>query len=111
MDLIFVVDPLSGPKWLYEALKKNVQLYSSVMSTTDTYTVTSAQNDHGCTTVRAHPRNATYHVVDYADETDRERLADLPAGSVVRLELSRAGRRGNVWCAESVRTAHTDGGE
>ncbi|WP_089383327.1 hypothetical protein [Halorubrum vacuolatum] len=81
------------------------------MSTTDTYTVTSEQNDHGCVTVRAHPRNATFHVVDYADESDRERIGDLPAGSVVKLELSRAGRRGNVWCAESVHTAHTDGGE
>ena len=97
--------------WVYEAFIRVVQLSTNKMSTTDTYTVTSEQNDHGCVTVRAHPHNATYHVVDYADETDRERIADLPAGSVVRLELSRAGRRGNVWCAESVRTAHTDGGE
>jgi hypothetical protein len=26
------------------------------------------------------------------------------------MELSRAGRRSNVWRAESVKTAHTDGG-
>lgn len=96
---------------LYEAFIRDVNLLPDTMPTTDTYTVTSEQNDHGCVTVRAHPRNATYHVVDYADETDRERLADLTAGSVVKLDLSRAGRRGNVWCAESVRPAHTDGGE
>jgi len=78
------------------------------MSQSNAYTVISAQNDHDCTTVRAHPRNETYHVVDYADEDARERVADLPV--VVKMELSRAGRRSNVWRAESVKTAHTDGG-
>jgi hypothetical protein len=81
------------------------------MSNYGTFTVTSEQNDHECTTVRAHPRNETYHVVDYADDDAREELADLPVGSVVKMKLSRAGRRSNVWCAEAVRTAHTDGGE
>jgi len=81
------------------------------MSNHDTYTVISEQNDHDCTTLRAHPRNETYHVVDYADDDDREEVADLPVGSVVKMELSRAGRRSNVWRAEAVRTAHTDGGE
>ncbi len=80
------------------------------MSKSKAFTVISEQNDHDCTTVRAHPRNDTYHIVDYADEDARERVADLPVGSVVRMELSRAGRRSNVWRAESVRTAHTDGG-
>ncbi|MFD1569245.1 hypothetical protein [Halorubrum laminariae] len=80
------------------------------MSMSNSYTIISAQNDHECTTVRAHPRNETYHIVDYADEGARERVADLPVGSVVRMELSRAGRRSNVWCAESVETAVTDGG-
>ncbi|WP_082238264.1 hypothetical protein [Halorubrum tebenquichense] len=75
-----------------------------------TYTVISEQTDHGCTTVRAHPRNATYHIVDYPDEEARERVANLSAGSVVTLELSRAGRRSNVWRAESVSTTQTDGG-
>lgn len=79
------------------------------MSRSNAYTVTSAQDDHKCTTVRAHPRNETYHIVDYADEDARDRVADLPVGSVVRLELSRAGRRSNVWCAESVQTVQTDG--
>ena len=81
------------------------------MSNHDTYTVISEQNDHDCTTLRAHPRNETYHVVDYADDDARETVADLPVGSVVKMELSRAGRRSNVWRAEAVRTAHTDGGE
>ncbi|GAB7008320.1 hypothetical protein [Halorubrum trueperi] len=80
------------------------------MAKSNAYTVISEQNDHDCTTVRAHPRNETYHIVDYADDDARERVADLPVGSVVRLELSRAGRRSNVWRAESVRTAQTDGG-
>jgi len=81
------------------------------MPSTNTFTVASQQNDHDCLTVRAHPRNATYHVVDYADETARDRVADLSVGATVRMELSRAGRRGNVWCAETVHTAKTDGGE
>jgi len=81
-----------------------------MMSGPNVYTVISEQNDHDCTTVRAHPRNETFHVVEYADEDARERVADLPVGSVVKLELSRAGRRSNVWRAESVRIAHTDGG-
>jgi len=62
--------------------------------------VVRAQSDHGCATVRAHPRNETFHVVDYATEADRERVAELSEGAVVRLELSRAGRRSNVWRAE-----------
>ena len=80
------------------------------MSNHDTFTIISEQNDHECTTLRAHPRNETYHVVDYADDDARDAVADLPVGSVVKMELSRAGRRSNVWRAESVRTAHTDGG-
>ena len=80
------------------------------MAKSNAYTVISEQNDHNCTTVRAHPRNETYHIVDYADDDARQRVADLPVGSVVRMELSRAGRRSNVWCAESVRPAETDGG-
>ena len=72
------------------------------MSASDTYTVVSEPNDHDSVTLRAHPRNATYHVVDYADEDARERVTNLSAGAVVRMELSRAGRRSNVWRAERV---------
>lgn len=79
------------------------------MSASDTYTVVTEPNDHDTVTVRAHPRNATYHVVDYADEDARERVANLSAGAVVRMELSRAGRRSNVWRAENVFAGATDG--
>ena len=80
------------------------------MTKSNVFTVISEQNDHDHAAVRAHPRNETYHIVDYGDRTARERVADLPAGSVVELELSRAGRRSNVWCADSVHVAETDGG-
>ncbi|ESS05149.1 MAG: hypothetical protein A07HR67_00130 [uncultured archaeon A07HR67] len=80
------------------------------MAESSKFTVVSEQNDHDHAAVRAHPRNETYHIVDYADRTARDRIADLPAGSVVQMELSRAGRRSNVWCAESVNVAETDGG-
>lgn len=80
------------------------------MTKSNVFTVISEQNDHDHAAVRAHPRNETYHIVDYGDRAARERVADLPAGSVVELELSRAGRRSNVWRADSVRTAETDGG-
>ena len=79
------------------------------MSKTNTYTVVSEQNDHDHTAVRAHPRNETFHIVDYADGTARERLGAVPAGCIVQLELSRAGRRSNVWCAESVHVTETEG--
>jgi hypothetical protein len=78
------------------------------MSKTNTYTVVSEQNDHDHAAVRAHPRNETFHIVDYADGTTRERLGAVPAGAVVRLELSRAGRRSNVWCAESVHVGESE---
>jgi len=42
-----------------------------MMSGPNVYTVISEQNDHDCTTVRAHPRNETFHVVEYADEDAR----------------------------------------
>ncbi|MES3162134.1 MAG: hypothetical protein PPP55_11290 [Halorubrum sp.] len=80
------------------------------MPESNAFTVISEQNDHDHATVRAHPRNETYHIVDYADEAARETIAELSAGSVVQLELSRAGRRSNVWRAESIHTAKTDGG-
>ena len=80
------------------------------MSKSNKFTIVSEQNDHDHAAVRAHPRNETYHIVDYADRTARDRVADLPAGSVVQMELSRAGRRSNVWRAESVHVAETDGG-
>ena len=67
------------------------------------YTVVEGCNDHGTMTVREHPRNATLHVVEYDDSDVEELLAELDAGSVVRLDLKRAGRRGNAWRAEAAK--------
>jgi hypothetical protein len=59
-------------------------------------------NPHGGLTVRSSGTNATYHLVDYADESTREALESLAAGERVDLDLSRVGRRGNVWRANAV---------
>ena len=75
------------------------------MNRTGKYTVVKSCNDHGAITLREHPRNGTFHVVEYDDPEVEEELADLNAGSVVHLELRRAGRRGNAWCAEAARPA------
>jgi hypothetical protein len=66
----------------------------------ESYTVAGEMNDHGALTVRARETHATYHLVDYADERLRDQLARLPVGSTVRLHLTRAGGRSNVWCVE-----------
>lgn len=71
------------------------------MGQTGTYTVVKACNDHGTTTLREHPRNETVHVVEYEDPDVEDALADLDTGSVVHVELRRAGRRGSAWRAES----------
>ncbi len=76
---------------------------NGTMSQTGTYTVVKPCNDHGTTTLREHPRNKTFHVVEYDDPEAEDLLADLDAGTVVRLELRPTGRRGNAWCAASVR--------
>ncbi|MDZ5810124.1 hypothetical protein U4E84_01985 [Halorubrum sp. AD140] len=73
------------------------------MDRTGKYTVVNPCNDHGAITLREHPRNGTLHVVEYDDPDVEAELAALDAGSVVELELRRAGRRGNAWCAESAR--------
>lgn len=79
------------------------------MAKSNRFTVISERNDHDHAAVRVHLRNETYHIVDYGDRAARERVADLPTGSVVELELSRAGRRSNVRRADSVHVAETDG--
>ena len=73
------------------------------MERTGKYTVVKACNDHGTITLREHPRNGTLYVVEYDDPELRAELADLEAGSVVHLDLRRAGRRGNAWRAEAAR--------
>lgn len=71
------------------------------MDRTGTYTVVEPCNDRGTTTLREHPRNGTVHVVEYDGPEVEDALSELDTGSVVRVELRRAGRRGNAWRAES----------
>jgi hypothetical protein len=68
----------------------------------ETYTVVGEMNAHGALTLRTHETNATYHVVEYAHERLRERLETLSAGTPVKMELTRAGSRGNGWRADGV---------
>ena len=77
------------------------------MNRTGTYTVVKPCNDHGTTTLREHPRNKTFHVVEYDDPEVEDELADLDVGTVVHLKLRPTGRRGNAWCAESARPVDT----
>jgi len=71
------------------------------MNRTGKYTVVKSCNDHGAITLREYPRNGTLYVVEYNDPDVEDELSSLDAGSVVELDLRRAGRRGNAWCAES----------
>jgi hypothetical protein len=73
------------------------------MNRTGKYTIVDACNNHGAITLREYPRNETLYVVEYDDPDVEDKLASLDAGTVVELDLRRAGRRGNAWCAESAR--------
>jgi hypothetical protein len=73
------------------------------MDRTGKYTIVDACNDHGAITLREYPRNETLYVVEYDDDDVEAELSSLDAGTVVELDLRRAGRRGNAWCAESAR--------
>ena len=77
------------------------------MDRTGRYTVVDACNDHGAITLREYPRNGTLYVVEYDGPDVEAELSSLDAGSVVELDLRRAGRRGNAWCAESARPVET----
>ena len=77
------------------------------MVRTGKYTVVDACNDHGAITLREYPRNGTLYVVEYDDPDVESALSELEVGSVVELDLRRAGRRGNAWCAESARGVET----
>lgn len=66
----------------------------------DSFIIVSEMNSHDAVTVRSTATHATYHLVDFADETTREALSSLSAGESVRLDLSRVGCRGNVWRAD-----------
>ncbi|AZQ14185.1 MULTISPECIES: hypothetical protein [Halorubrum] len=77
------------------------------MDRTGKYTIVDACNDHGAITLREHPRNGTLYVVEYDGPDIESTLTSLDAGSVVELDLRRAGRRGNAWRAESARPVET----
>lgn len=83
----------------------------SVAKTGETFTVVGEMNAHGALTLRARETNATYHVVEYAHEGLRERLAGLPTGAPVTMELTRAGARGNGWRAHGVRLRNDAAGD
>ncbi|WP_372910672.1 hypothetical protein [Salinigranum sp.] len=68
------------------------------------FIVTDSMNNHGAITVQSTDSHATYHVVDYADAEARERLASLTEGAQVRMSVTRAGVRANVWTATKVVT-------
>ncbi|QCC46886.1 hypothetical protein [Halobellus limi] len=72
----------------------------STDSTPDSFTVVAEMNSHDAVTVRSTATHATYHLVDFADDATREALSSLSVGESVRLDLSRVGRRGNVWRAD-----------
>ncbi|MFA1612306.1 hypothetical protein [Halobellus rubicundus] len=75
---------------------------SELIEGASSFTIVSEMNGHDAVTVRSTGTNATYHLVDYADDATREALASLTSGESVRLDLSRVGRRGNVWRADAV---------
>ena len=66
----------------------------------DLFTIEREMNAHGAVTVRSTATKATFHLVEYADESTRESLSSLASGESVRIRLSRVGARGNVWRAE-----------
>jgi hypothetical protein len=55
-------------------------------------------NEHGSMTLRG-GAGRDFHVVEYADETVRQRLSDLSSGEYVRVRLSRTHGRGCAWRA------------
>ena len=79
------------------------------MVPTGEYVVTDGQNAHGCLTVRAATENATYQIVDYRDSDLERNAAELSVGTRCTAELTRAGRRSNVWRAESLRPIDEEG--
>ncbi|AUV82614.1 hypothetical protein C2R22_14005 [Salinigranum rubrum] len=72
------------------------------------FIVIDSMNSHGALTVQSADTRATYHVVDYADTEARERLASLTEGAQVRMSVSRAGVRANVWTAKKVVTGSAE---
>jgi len=65
--------------------------------TETTYVIDEPVANDGALTVRETATDTVYHVVDYADEMVKEKLATRPAGSTVRLELAPADPEGLDW--------------
>ena len=74
----------------------------SAATSGEVFTIVGEMNAHGALTLRTTETNATYRVVEYAHDGLRERLAGLPTGAPVTMELTRAGTRGNGWRADGV---------
>lgn len=60
-------------------------------------TIRRAMNDHGTVTVEVAETNETRHLVDYASDRLRSRLASLPTGTTIPVEMTRVGDRSNAW--------------
>jgi hypothetical protein len=67
----------------------------------DVFTIVRPMNAHGAVTVRSTATNATYHLVDFDDESTRGALSSLAPGESVRAAVSRVGDRGNGFRVES----------
>lgn len=66
-------------------------------------------NDHGTMTVELCETNETRHVCAYASPELERRLAPLPAGTELRVSMSRIGVRANVWRVADVAAERSAG--
>ena len=71
--------------------------------------IAAEMNQHGALVLADREGHATYRAVEYTSSGAKQRMADLPAGSVVRLSLTRTGARANVWRAERVLPGRGEG--
>ena len=62
-----------------------------------THRVTKGMNDYGAMTVTTQDTHETRQIVGYSSPHIKARLEGLDEGETVRLNLHRAGSRGNVW--------------
>jgi hypothetical protein len=62
-----------------------------------THRVTKGMNDYGAMTVTTRDTHETRQIVGYSSPHIKARLEALDEGETVRLNLHRAGSRGNVW--------------
>ncbi|MFC5365832.1 hypothetical protein [Salinirubrum litoreum] len=62
-----------------------------------THRVTKGMNDYGAMTLTTRETHETKQVVGYSSPHIKTRLEALEEGETVRLNLRRAGSRGNVW--------------